>query len=222
MEGLPVIKISVRNLVEFILRTGDIDNRTGASARADAMQEGSKMHRNIQRRMGASYQAEVPLKTEIETEQYVLVIEGRADGIIREAADAREAEVRKGAKAGEPGSGNSAEAGESEPDNSAKAGESGSGNSAQGTGAALDGCKGCGSVRERVVIDEIKCVYRNLAQLEGPVFLHQAQAMCYAYMYAREQGLGRVGVQMTYCNLETEEIRRFYEEFSFSDRKSVV
>ena len=28
-ENLPVIRISVRNLVEFILREGDIDNRTG-------------------------------------------------------------------------------------------------------------------------------------------------------------------------------------------------
>ena len=72
MEGLPVIKISVRSLVEFILRSGDIDNRIGMSARADAMQEGSKMHRKIQRRMGAFYQAEVPLKIEIETDQYVL------------------------------------------------------------------------------------------------------------------------------------------------------
>ena len=55
VEELPVIKISVRNLVEFILRSGDIDNRIGMSARADAMQEGSKMHRKIQRRMNASY-----------------------------------------------------------------------------------------------------------------------------------------------------------------------
>ena len=67
MEGRPVIQISVRNLVEFILRSGDIDNRIGTSARAEAMQEGSKMHRKIQRRMGVSYQAEVPLKTEIKT-----------------------------------------------------------------------------------------------------------------------------------------------------------
>ena len=50
MEELPLIKISVRNLVEFIFRSGDIDNRTSASQRADAMQEGSRMHRKIDRK----------------------------------------------------------------------------------------------------------------------------------------------------------------------------
>ena len=37
MEEKEVIKISVRNLVEFILREGDIDNRTGSSADKEAM-----------------------------------------------------------------------------------------------------------------------------------------------------------------------------------------
>ena len=69
MGKLPLLKISVRNLVEFILRSGDIDNRVATSVKMDAMQAGSRMHRKIQRRMGNSYFAEVPLKTEIETEQ---------------------------------------------------------------------------------------------------------------------------------------------------------
>ena len=34
--------------------------------------------------------------------------------------------------------------------------------------------------------------------------VHKAQAMCYAYMYGEKQKLHRVGVQMTYCNLDTE------------------
>ena len=46
----PVIRISVRNLVEFILRSGDIDNRTGGSDK-DAMQQGGRMHRKIQKSM---------------------------------------------------------------------------------------------------------------------------------------------------------------------------
>ena len=81
MEELPILKISVRSLVEFLLQSGDIDNRVNASQRAEAMQEGSRMHRKIQRRMGASYQAEVPLKTEQNMGRYRLLIEGRADGI---------------------------------------------------------------------------------------------------------------------------------------------
>ena len=46
----PLIRISVRNLVEFILRSGDIDNRI-AAADKDAMLLGGKIHRKIQRRM---------------------------------------------------------------------------------------------------------------------------------------------------------------------------
>ena len=152
---LPLVKISVRNLVEFILCSGDIDNRIGA-ARAEAMQEGSRMHRKIQRRMGASYQAEVPLSIRIPAEHYILLLEGRADGILTE---------------------------------------------------------------EEVTIDEIKCVYRSLEFLEAPVFVHQAQAMCYAYIYASEKNLDSIVVQMTYCNLDTEEIKRFRERFSFEKLK---
>ena len=33
------IRISVRNLVEFIFRSGDIDNRIGKGAQKEAMQE---------------------------------------------------------------------------------------------------------------------------------------------------------------------------------------
>ena len=44
-ENLPVIRISVRNLVEFILREGDIDNRTGGGQDPENMQMGSRIHR---------------------------------------------------------------------------------------------------------------------------------------------------------------------------------
>ncbi len=75
------IRVSVRQLVEFILREGDIDNRrTGGSD--TAMQEGSRIHRLIQRRMGSDYHAEVPLKYVRSTGDYDIVVEGRADGII--------------------------------------------------------------------------------------------------------------------------------------------
>ena len=75
------VRISVRNLVEFILRSGDIDDRRQGSPE-NAMQEGSRIHRMIQRRMGAEYQAEVALKYTHPTEDYVIIVEGRADGII--------------------------------------------------------------------------------------------------------------------------------------------
>lgn len=82
-----IIKISVRNLVEFILREGDIDNRRGKSVSAEAMHEGSRIHRKIQKSMGSNYHAEVPLRIAIEEENYLLVVEGRADGILIESSE---------------------------------------------------------------------------------------------------------------------------------------
>ena len=40
------IKISVRNLVEFVMKSGDIDNRRTAGADREAMQAGSRIHRD--------------------------------------------------------------------------------------------------------------------------------------------------------------------------------
>lgn len=154
-EKMEQIKISVRNLVEFVLRSGDIDNRRGKSGQKEAMQEGSRIHRKIQRRMGASYQPEVPLKIEIQEEKYQLIVEGRADGIIIEE-----------------------------------------------TG---------------VTIDEIKGVYMDIHAMEAPIAVHLAQAKCYAYIFALKEELQEISVQMTYCNLDTEEIRRFQETYSFEE-----
>ena len=86
------IHISVRNLVEFVLREGDIDNRRGAMPE-NAMQEGGRIHRMIQKRMGADYRAEVPLKYGYETDAYTIVVEGRADGIFTGAGEIVEPSV---------------------------------------------------------------------------------------------------------------------------------
>ena len=62
----PVIRISVRNLVEFILRSGDLVSGGTTSADKEAMLKGSRFHRKIQKQMGSTYQAEVSLKKENE------------------------------------------------------------------------------------------------------------------------------------------------------------
>lgn len=49
----------------------------------------------------------------------------------------------------------------------------------------------------------------DVERLEEPDPVHLAQALCYGYMYASEQDLDSVGIQLTYCNIETEQIRRF-------------
>ena len=76
-----VVKTSVRHLVEFLFRGGDITTGSSVSASPEAMLEGSRLHRKIQRGQKATYQSEVPLKMEWQEEGYDLVLEGRADGI---------------------------------------------------------------------------------------------------------------------------------------------
>lgn len=175
------LHISVRNLVEFILRGGDIDNRSSRMLQ-EAMLEGGKIHRKIQKGMGSSYTAEVPLKLERIEESYVLVVEGRADGIAfgEFVADEPAEQIEK------------KHLPEAQKDE-------------MQTGEQL------------WYIDEIKGVYRNLTTMEQPVYVHKAQAMCYAYIYALQNHLDRIGVQMTYCNLDTEDIRYFREIWEWED-----
>ena len=156
-ENLPVIRISVRNLVEFILREGDIDNRTGGGQDPENMQMGSRIHRKIQRQMGSDYQAEVPLKTEIVCDGFILKIEGRADGLIH--------------------------------------------------------------TKEQVMVDEIKGVLRELDRVQEPSGIHLAQAKCYASMVAEQEGVDEIGVQMTYCQMETEEVKRFQYSYQSNELK---
>ena len=156
-ENLPVIRISVRNLVEFILREGDIDNRTGGGQDPENMQMGSRIHRKIQRQMGSDYQAEVPLKTEIVCDGFILKIEGRADGLIH--------------------------------------------------------------TKEQVMVDEIKGVLRELDRVQEPAGIHLAQAKCYASMVAEQEEVDEIGVQMTYCQMETEEVKRFQYSYRSNELK---
>ena len=153
----PVTRISVRNLVEFILRSGDLDSRKGTMDK-EAMLKGSRLHRKIQKQMGSDYKAEVSLKFENCYEDLDILLEGRADGIFSEG--------------------------------------------------------------DMVWIDEIKGIYGKVEQLLQPVPVHSAQAKCYGYIYAVQQGIEKIGIQMTYANLDTEEIKKFREVYSLEELKT--
>ena len=150
-----VVRISVRNLVEFILREGDLDNRQGGTADREAMLLGGRIHRKIQRQMGSGYHAEVPLQMVVPCEKLKIVVEGRADGIIEE--------------------------------------------------------------KDRIAIDEIKGVLMDLEMVKEPKMVHLAQAKCYACIYAKKRNLDEIGVQMTYCQMETEEVKRFYQTYGCTE-----
>ena len=168
---MKTVRISVRSLVEFILREGDIDNRSAGGLDKDVMLMGGRLHRKIQRSMVPEYHAEVSMKMLIPCGEFQIQIEGRADGII-----IKEHKDKKGRGKNPDG----------EPD---------------------------------VAVDEIKGVLKELTHIERPVNVHLAQAKCYAYIYAEQHGLDRIGVQMTYCNLDTEDIRRFTEVYTRQELK---
>ena len=153
----PRVRISVRNLVEFILRSGDLDNSSGTSGDKEAMLKGGRLHRKIQRSMKGDYQAEVSLKKESEYDDVVIQVEGRADGIFTE-----------------------------------------------------DGA---------IYIDEIKGTYGNVQAMDMPIPVHRAQAMCYGMIWGEKEGISEIHIQMTYAHLETEETRRFREDFSIEELK---
>ena len=75
------VKLSVRELVEFILRGGSIDNRYGGMERAN---EGARIHRQLQKDAGENYRAEVSLSHTTELGGVSFLVEGRADGIFYE------------------------------------------------------------------------------------------------------------------------------------------
>lgn len=157
-----VTKISVRNLVEFVLRSGDIDAGSGRMD-TDAMQEGIRIHKKIQKSM-TDYKAEVSLSTEVVLKQnkndicILLKIFGRADGIFK--------------------------------------------------------------LKDNFAVDEIKSTYMSVDEMKEATPVHLAQAKCYAYMYALNYDLSEISVQLTYCNIDTEHIKRFVYPFTFAELKT--
>ena len=158
IEGRIKVKISVRNLVEFILNSGDIDNRKTGASNVEAMQEGGRLHRKIQKSMGVEYTAEVSLQKECVFDDFDLIIEGRADGII----------VKE------------------------------------------DG----------VTIDEIKSIFAEVSGLTEAVEVHLAQAKCYALIYGQANQLSQIAVQITYIQMETEQIKRFSQIYPMNEIES--
>lgn len=153
MEKMQV-RISVRNLVEFILRSGDLDNRTNAKGQTKAMLEGGRVHRKLQKQMKGDYKAEVFLSLSLPLEGFELLLEGRADGIF---------------------------------------------------------------TKEMVYIDEIKGTYQELDSIKEANSVHLSQAKCYAYMWARQEKLEKIGVRMTYAQLGGDELRFFWSSYEIGE-----
>ncbi|MBR3225123.1 MAG: ATP-dependent DNA helicase [Atopobiaceae bacterium] len=172
------LRISVRRLVEFLLRSGNIDSQNDWRGGVEAMQAGSNIHRMLQASAGDSYQAEVSLagtfffpggtfdpyaarlpidkKAVSDQEGFFLHVEGRADGVIDDGVSP-------------------------------------------------------------LTVDEIKGVSRDVSSIQEPIAIHEAQALCYAYLYLRgKRGPAalssafneQVAIRLTYASMDTGEVRQ--------------
>lgn len=147
------IKVSVRNLVEFVLRSGDIDNTFIGSSRAV---EGTRAHQKVQKSYGDEYTPELVLSHILSFEDFTIEVEGRVDGLIR--------------------------------------------------------------IGEEIIIDEIKSTVRPLDEIDEDYnLLHWAQGKCYGYMYAKENKLDVLKVQLTYFNIESEESKKFVRTYTIGE-----
>ena len=74
------LRLSVHQLVDFLLRSGDIDNRV---FNRSSMNEGSRLHSEYQGKQSSNYMAEYPLAVNLNVDGIDILLEGRADGIIK-------------------------------------------------------------------------------------------------------------------------------------------
>ena len=234
-----VLRISVRRLVEFLLRSGSLESRSGPSGEA-AMREGARIHRQIQKKGGEGYRAEVPLKLEIPLNEDGLPVLPVCTETALESELNVSGNDRIAPACGMTATDSDSSSPESDQTPVCPAPVSGQspGNGAYGH----DSPRTCAGNRDQVpssdlflclegradgifkkdssdifVVDEIKTVFRGLQEMREPEEVHLAQARCYAYMYAAKEGLDRIGIRMTYCGQVTGEIRFFYEEQSFEE-----
>ena len=74
------LELSVHQLVDFLLRKGDIDNRI---FNRSSMNEGTLLHALYQSKQGKDYISEYALKMTFNIDEIEITLQGRADGIIQ-------------------------------------------------------------------------------------------------------------------------------------------
>ncbi|MPQ44430.1 ATP-dependent DNA helicase [Clostridium tarantellae] len=147
------IKVSIRSLIEFVMRHGSIDNRYSNSVKAI---EGTRAHKKIQKSYKENYMAEFSLKYEFNYEGINIKVDGRADGILLE--------------------------------------------------------------EENVVIDEIKTTTRDVLNIDEDFNpLHWAQGKCYGFIYAKDNNLDNIDIQLTYYNIETMAIKYLRKTYTYRE-----
>jgi len=235
-ERKKVIRISVRRLVEFLLRSGSIESGGTGLSREAAMLEGARIHRRLQKQAGESYHAEVPLRLDIPIPFNALPPELPAEPVSAAAEneilrflreDGNVLIDRKEQEKAFPHLEDREEQEKTFPRPEDRKEQEKRGEDLPRLEEQTEQDKVFLRLEGRAdgiifdsgvrVIDEIKTVPGSLGNLEAPREVHLAQARCYAYIHARGEGLLRVRIRMTYCSQATEEVRFFYEELQFEE-----
>ncbi len=73
------LSLSVHQIVDFLFRSGDIDDRVFNTS---SMLEGTRLHKHYQDRQGKNYLKEYFLKYTFNVQDYEITVEGRSDGVI--------------------------------------------------------------------------------------------------------------------------------------------
>ena len=156
------LTLPIRQLAEFLLRTGSIDSRFSGFDRA---LEGARLHRKLQKAAVKShpdYKAEVTMRAQYTVSGIDYTLEGRADGIFTDT---------------------------------------------DGTAA----------------IHEIKTTTQPPELITGEQFPeHWAQAQIYAAIYAQQNDLPRMRVQLTYYQVDEELEFDFAHEYSAAALQNIV
>ncbi|MDO5133485.1 MAG: ATP-dependent DNA helicase [Eubacteriales bacterium] len=217
-----IFRISVRSLVEFLLRSGSLRHSQSLPDAERTMREGARIHRQLQKKEGSGYQAEVPLRLDLPIGKEIgFPLSGdAAENPLPENPENRLCGEKESGedpcaavKGADPGA-NQKRPDRQSPDQTRM--EKGEGTAILRLEGRADGIYRTGD--GIWTVDEIKTVFGGIRDMEGPLEVHLAQARCYAYMFAAEKQQDpafspeRIGIRMTYCSQVTEEVRRFYEE----------
>jgi DNA excision repair protein ERCC-2 len=89
----PIISIAVRELVEFVCRSGDLGGERDFVS-PDRARAGTLGHQRVQSARPAGYQKEVRISCDVDAAEFILRIHGRIDGLLACGADVLVEEIK--------------------------------------------------------------------------------------------------------------------------------
>lgn len=235
-------KISVRELVEFVLRRGSIDSGFISSKRA---QQGTKIHKKVQKlkeetyskREGFEYKKEAFLSHKAFYKDLTILVEGRADGLLidenQSEIDSQKEKIAIGKEKTDEIQ-MEIDISEEEADTDEekiyiteeKADTDEEKIYITEDEIDKDNTKSKKENEEsiKITIEEIKSTARDLSLIDIDYNeLHWAQAKCYAYMFLmenekeRELSGKKASVELIYYNIDTDETKTFVKRFNIKE-----